>query len=598
MSLLTVKDLCVRYKNQIKKMEAVREISFSVKPGECVGIVGESGSGKSTAMQALMGLLPDTAEVSCGELKLGEQSLMVSAQNGSKKDREHFEKQMCRIRGGEMSMIFQNPSAYLNPAVKIGRQIAETIRVHKQCSTKEAKEETLRLLEMVGIRNPLQRISQYPFELSGGMQQRVAIAIALACEPKLLIADEPTTALDATVQKQILALLRRIAEETGTAMIIVTHNLSAAAVLCSRILVMKAGQIIEEGSVQDIFRYPQASYTKELVYYAQELQKGAGGQAGGGVLLKTEKVCKKYRNQNFWLGRDDQEAVHQVSMEIREGESFGIVGESGSGKTTLARLVAGIHKPTSGQILSRGEIQMVFQHSYGSFNPRFTVEQILEEPLIYQTGDNREQRMEKINKMLPLVGINPEERKKYPHQFSGGQQQRIGIARALISDPKLVVCDEPVSSLDVSIQAQILELLKEIQDRRNLSYLFISHDLNVIRHMSQRMGVMYLGRMVESGITEEVYEDPWHPYTKELLTSVLVPDPKIAKRKKRAPIKDNLFSEGKGCPYYSHCGYALECCGKEKPEIYQFDSRRVACFLYSEEHGGKRSPDYVMTAQI
>jgi len=609
MSLLKVEQLSVEFQDHTGIREAVRRISFTVEPGEFLGIVGESGSGKSTAMKAVMGIAPETARVVCKEIKLGQKDITPPVKT-DRKARSRYEIEMNRVRGNEIAMIFQDPSAYLNPSLQIGTQLTETIRAHRQCGRKEAKERACDLLDIVGIRNFGKRIVQYPFELSGGMQQRVVIAIALACEPKLLIADEPTTALDVIIQGQILDLLKRISQETGTAMVLVTHDLGIAAALCSRMLVMKAGKIIETGDTQAIFRAPRQEYTKELIGQARELQQYVPSKKRGELLLRVKNVSKNYRNRRYWKSADRLEAVCNVSFEIKKGETFGLVGESGCGKTTLANMIAGISLPAAGTICYRGtplvnlkgtrgkDIQMVFQHSNEALNPSFTAGQSIAEPLQPGTGIGRAERKEKVERMLALVGLTAADAEKYPYQFSGGQRQRIGIARALICDPQLVICDEPVSALDVTVQAQILKLLKEIQKKRELSYLFISHDLNVVKYMSQRIGVMYLGHMVEMGDTTDLYEDPWHPYTKELLAASVVPDPKKARRKKRAPVKETILTKEEGCPYASCCGYAMECCWKEQPKRYCFDDREVACFLYSEAHGRKRSPDYIMTAQI
>ena len=584
MNLLKVKNLNVEFHDKRDVFCAVDNISFSVKSGRCLGIVGESGAGKSTAMLALMNLLPDNARVNYDS-----------------------EAEMLSVR--DMAMIFQDPSAYLNPSVKVGRQITETVRAHQNFTKNQAKEYGAKLLDIVGIRNPLKCFGRYPFELSGGMQQRVAIAIALACEPKLLIADEPTTALDATIQKQILDLLKRIQEESGTAMIIVTHDLSVAATLCSDILVMKDGKIVEEGSAHKILREPANPYTGRLLDFAGKLNEDAEPVTEGQILLNVDNVSKQFENYDVWYGKHYEEAVDNVSLQIKKGEIFGVVGESGSGKTTLSKMVGGIIEPSNGVIKYKDvpvsalnqsvkkEIQMIFQHNYASFDPRFTLFQILSEPLMYQADYTKSQREELIANIINGVGLKEEDLQKYPYQFSGGQRQRIGIGRALISQPELVICDEPVSSLDITIQGQILKLLKDIQQARGLTYLFISHDLNVINHMCQRVGVMYFGNMVETGNTRDIYREPWHPYTKELLNAIPEIDPRKARRKKRIPLKDEGKSKD-GCPYASKCGYAMKRCRSEKPKSYTFGQRSVACFLYSEEHSGNRSTDYVMTAQI
>lgn len=614
MSLLKVEDLQVYYDSFVSnpgegdlplflsgENGAVRGISFAVEPGECVGIVGESGSGKSSVMRAVMGLLPASAKVSFKAITIGPKVITGIPD----------EAQMSEIRGKAIAMVFQDPAACLNPTRTVGKQLIETIRKHRPGSYQAAREEAVQLLQMVRIRDPWQQLLRYPFELSGGMRQRVALAIALACKPKLLIADEPTTALDATVRRQILELLRRIAEETKMAVIMVTHDLNAAAAICQRIMVMKDGWIVEDDDVYEIFKEPKHPYTKVLVKQAKVLGRGGPKPVGGEVLLETKALTKLFKRQHNWFWEEHQEAVREVSLQIRTGEIYGIVGESGSGKTTLARMIAGLTRPSSGEILYQGvtvdrqhknvvpQIQMVFQHSGESLNPRFSVREILDEPLHYLTGIGKAERAHKITDMLKLVGLKESDQMKYPHQFSGGQKQRINIARALIAEPKLVICDEPVASLDAFIQAQILDLLKDIGRQRRLSYLFISHDLNVIRYMSQRVGVMLMGRMVESGDTEAVYKEPWHPYTQELLLSVLAPVP--GKRKGQALLTAAAEANNEpesACPYYSRCGYKMARCKLEKPVRYRFDEREVACFLYSAKHSGSAAAGGRMTAKI
>ena len=609
MSLLSVQDLSVQFHDRYAGAEAVSHLSFEVGPGEIVGMVGESGSGKSTGMHAIMGLLPEKAEIICEKMTLdGTDITPPSPKGNGKKAQKEYEKKMETIRGNQIAMVFQDPLTYLNPTVKIGRQITETIRTHKKCSRKEAEERAKELLDMVGIRRGSQRMGQYPFELSGGMRQRVVLAIALACEPRLLIADEPTTALDVTVQGQILELLKKIAEETGTAVLFVSHDLGVIASLCRRVLVMKEGKLVEEGTAEDIFYEPKHPYTQKLLDYAAKLQKLPMEQHAEGVLLKAEHVSKNYFNAVDWKKRQSTEAVRDVSFQIGKGETYGLVGESGCGKSTLAGMVTGILKPTAGKLIYQGkksgmkyQVQMVFQDPYASLNPRMTIEDALEEPLLLNTGLSREERSKKVEEMLELVGLSKNDGKKYPRAFSGGQRQRIGIARALILSPELLICDEPVSALDVSIQEQILKLLEEIQQKQGISYLFISHDLNVVKRISRRMGVMYAGSLMETGNTKDVYEDPWHPYTKALLSAVLVPDPWKARRKKGLLHTEEKRIEipfGRGCPFAPRCGYAFDRCYCEKPGTYQFEGREVACFLYSEKHAGKRISRQKMTSQI
>lgn len=612
MSVLSVQNLSVQFHDRYAAGETVKNISFTVEPAEIVGIVGESGSGKSTAMQAVMGLLPKKAEVTCKKLLLGREDITPPLHRDQKPAVRGglYEKKMESIRGREISMIFQDPQTHLNPTVKIGRQITEVIRVHNKTSTRgDARKRAEKLLDMVGIRRPAERMKQYPFELSGGMQQRVAIAVALACEPRLLIADEPTTALDVTVQGQILQLIQRISKETGTAVLFVSHDLGVIASVCSRVIVMHNGEIVEEGGVDDIFREPRHTYTKELMEKASHLQRLPNCTAGKEPLLLAELVTKRYP---VGMGQGQamhREAVKKVSFHINKGEIYGLVGESGCGKTTLAEMAAGVYQPTEGRLWFKGEplvkvnreIQMVFQDVQASLDPRMTIGDILAEPLCLNTKLSPGERRKKVTEFLKLVGLSFKDAERYPQAFSGGQRQRIGIARALILEPELVICDEPVSSLDISTQEQILELLEKIQAEGQISCLFISHDLNVVKRISQRMGVMYGGALVESGDTQSIYEDPWHPYTKTLLSAILAPNPRIARKKRGMWVvkepRVKSFS-GRGCPYAGRCGYAMECCYTKSLETYTFGAREIACFLYSKEYAGKRSDAYKMTSQI
>lgn len=603
MSVLEVRNLNVQYHTEQAICQAVRGVSFSVEKGEIAGIVGESGSGKSTAMLAVMGLLKRNARVTADE---------ITVSGGAP------------CPGRNIAMIFQDSLSCLNPSVRIGRQIAETVRVREGCTWREAKKRALELLDLVGIRQPRIRMRQYPFELSGGMRQRVVIAIALACRPDLIIADEPTTALDAAVQAQILLLLRRIVRETGTSLLLVSHDLGVIASMCSSVYVMHSGEIVESGCAEDIFYAPREDYTRELLESAagrtkdmrRPLSEGRPQADREEILLSLEHVTREY---------DSHEGVRDISLTLEEGETYALVGESGSGKTTLARILSGILKLDGGSVLYRGreaaerertgKIQMVFQDPAASLNPCLTAGQTLEEALraADKSGEGREtikkkssheKRQiwrEKASVMLEQVGLSEEDMGKYPGSFSGGQRQRIAIARALINGPELLICDEALSSLDAVTGSRILELLLRFQRERGISILFISHDLHTVRQVSSRVGVLYGGRLVESGRTKEVCSDPWHPYTRQLLEAVPEADPVRARKIRASHVQEQDRGEkkaGRGCPFAGQCGYAMDCCFEETPGNYSFGGRMVSCFLYSQEHSGRRGEGYTMTSQI
>lgn len=610
MSILEVRNLSVQYHTGQESRQALDGISFSVGEGETVGIVGESGSGKSTAMLAVMRLLGDSADVSSDGITVCERPVQP---------------------GCDIAMILQDSLNCLNPAVKIGRQITETVRAHRKCTRREAKERAEELLDMAGIRSPKLRMGQYPFELSGGMRQRVAIAIALACEPRVIIADEPTTALDAAVQVQILHLLKRIVEDTGTSLLVVSHDMGVIAALCGRVYVMKAGRIIEAGSAEEIFYAPVHEYTKKLLRdtkghkpfpaHLQEAHLQEPHLRGLHLREKPQPPLLRLEHVTKVFGTD--EGIRDISMEIRAGEIYALAGESGSGKTTLARLLTGLLAPDSGKILYRGEcldagkgkrawngkriwngkIQMVFQDAYGSLNPCLTVGQALGDALRAQGGKDSltpAERRRRVEEMLCMAGLSPEDADRYPDEFSGGERQRIGIARALIPEPELLICDEAFSALDASTRKQVLDLLLSIQEKKKIACLFISHDLTLIRQVSSRISVLCRGRLVESGETKGVCSDPWHPYTKMLLNSILPPDPLKAGKVRPVFAEERIqgSDSGKGCPFAESCGYAMKCCFEEPPGSYHFGSRETACFLYSEKHTGKRAEGYTMTSQI
>ncbi|MEG6573298.1 ABC transporter ATP-binding protein [Caldibacillus debilis] len=667
--LLQVKNFTAGFLTDNGILKAVDNISFSVGRGETVCIVGESGSGKSVTSLSLLRLLEyENGKVLDGEIIFDGKNLL-----------ECKKEELLRIRGKEIAMIFQEPMTALNPVFTIGRQITEAILLHTDCSKAEAAERAKELLTLVGISDPDMRLKQYPHELSGGMRQRVMIAMALACNPKLLIADEPTTALDMTIQVQILSLLKEIKEKLNMGIVLITHDISVAAEMADQIVVMYAGKVMEAGSALEILTEPRHPYTVGLLasvptastdktkrlksiggsipslfempkgcrfhtrcpfrtercmreeppfhtagqrriacWHWDKIQKETGSEtaAAAKAILRTApagagkpeenaalplvevKNLKKYFPVKKGLFKSSSafvRAVDDVSFSIREGETFGLVGESGSGKSTLGRTILKLHEPTAGEIYFQGknlseqkgkalrrirkDMQLIFQDPFGSLNPRLTVGEIIAEMFrIHQAAEKREIDAE-VCRLLEMVGIDPNRRHLYPHEFSGGQRQRIGIARAIALNPKFIVADEAVSALDVSVQAQILNLLKDLQEKMGLTYLFIAHGLNVVRYISDRVGVMYLGSLVEIAETEELFSHPAHPYTKALISANLEPDP----RKKSSPIilKGEIPSPSdppKGCKFHTRCPFATEKCKREAPEFKPLAAdHSVAC---------------------
>lgn len=550
-TILKVEDLQISFLTNDNEFEAVRGVSFEVKKGETLGIVGESGSGKSVTARSIMRLLPSPPSfMKNGSIEfLGEQLHTKT------------EKEMEGIRGRDISMIFQDPMTSLNPTIRIGVQIAESLIKHQKLSKKEGKAQAIELLKLVGIKNSEERYNQYPHEFSGGMRQRVMIAIALACKPTLLIADEPTTALDVTIQAQILNLMKDMQQRFGTSIILITHDLGVVAGMCDRVAVMKNGEIVETGTTEEIFANPQHDYTKKLLNALPRLDEKKKlkkpplrsiGLENGKPLLEVKSL-----KQHFQISRGNiVKAVDDISFFIKPGETLGLVGESGSGKSTTGRAILRLHEPTDGDILYQGmainrlsknelktmrrHMQIIFQDPYSSLNPRLKVLDIIGQALdIHRLSKNAEERKKRVEELLVLVGLDPSHALRYPHEFSGGQRQRIGIARALAVEPDFIVCDEPLSALDVSIQAQIVELLEDLQHRLGLTYLFIAHDLSMVKHISDRVAVMYSGKIVELAESEELYTNPQHPYTKSLLAAIPIPDPKVEAKKKRVLMEES-----------------------------------------------------------
>lgn len=549
--LLNVEDLRVSFITDEEEFEAVKGVSFHINKGETVGIVGESGSGKSVTARSIMRLLPSPPSF----LKSG--NIYFNGHNLVKKS----EKELQSIRGKEISMIFQDPMTSTNPTIRIGDQIAESLIKHRGMSKAEAKRETIELLKLVGIKNAEERYNQYPHEFSGGMRQRAMIAIALACNPELLIADEPTTALDVTIQAQILNLMKQIQMKFGTSIILITHDLGVVAGMCDRVLVMKEGEIVEEGTTEEIFTNPKHPYTQRLLHALPKLHEKKAPKVmpnlPEGLDVNVPLVEVRDLKKHFDLGKGAiLKAVDDISFAIYPGETLGLVGESGSGKSTTGRTLLHLHEPTDGDVLYKGvpvtrlskdelktmrrHMQIIFQDPYSSLNPRMKILDIIGEALtIHGLVKNKEELRVRVEQLLELVGLNKDHAHRYPHEFSGGQRQRIGIARALAVEPQFIVCDEPLSALDVSIQKQVVDLLQDLQQRLGLTYLFIAHDLSMVKHISDRVAVMYGGKIVELAESEELYSNPQHPYTQMLLEAIPIPDPAIEKAKKQKVLTED-----------------------------------------------------------
>lgn len=568
--VLSVRGLTTSFRIGTEWRPVVRNMNLDVAAGETVAIVGESGSGKSVTSLSIMRLLPQLTSRIEGSVKLdGRELLSLDAE------------QMRQVRGNQISMIFQEPMTSLNPIFPIGKQIAEAITCHRDISSAEAKTEVLRLLDRVRIPNATNRFDEYPHQFSGGMRQRVMIAMALASRPKLLIADEPTTALDVTIQGQILDLIKTLQDEEGMAVLFITHDMGVVAEVSDRTVVMFRGEAVETGTTDAIFNHGQHPYTRALLSAVPKLgsmggrdnpmrfpvidiksgetlvaeSEAAGVDKGSRPLLEVKNLTTRFDIRSGLLGRRSGavHAVENVSFDLRPGETLSLVGESGCGKSTTGRSITRLVEPTSGQISLDGydvgrldqsslrkmrrSIQMVFQDPFASLDPRMSVGQAVMEPFIEHQLGTKAQARDKAADLLERVGLSAEMMPRYPHEFSGGQRQRIAIARSLMLDPKVIVADEAVSALDVSIKAQVCNLLLDLQQSFNLAYLFISHDMAVVERVSHRVAVMYLGEIVEIGPRKAVFDNPHHPYTKKLMAAVPVPDP--ARRR----IKRNLATD-------------------------------------------------------
>ena len=667
-TLLTVDGLTIQFATPDGWLTVVDDVGFRVRVGETVGLVGESGSGKTVTSLGVMGLLPRrSARRVRGSVWLRGRELTALD-----------DAEMRRVRGNEISMIFQEPMTSLNPAFSVGNQIAEAVRLHRGATRRAAWDRAVEMLDLVGIPDARRRAADYPHAFSGGMRQRAMIAMALACEPKLLIADEPTTALDVTIQAQVLDLIRSLQQAMGMAVLFVTHDLGVVADICDRVVVMYAGQVVEEATSAGLFSRPHHPYADALLASMPQLGTAGGDHLhvipgrvpnpgrmpegcrfhprcehaidvcrssevplvgitddgrvrclraeelhlagsrwaeaqlapadrptgpGAAPLLELRNLSKSFPVRSGLLKRvvGQVQAVDGIDLTVHQGETVGLVGESGSGKSTVARVALRLIEPTGGTIwfdgqdmtaLDQGELrrhrrgmQMVFQDPYSSLDPRATIGDTIGEPLAVHEHLRKGQREARAAELLRQVGLAPQYLRRYPHEFSGGQRQRIAIARALALRPRLLICDEPVSSLDVSTQSQVINLLIDLQQELGLAYLFIAHDLSVVRHMSDRIAVMYLGQIVELGPAESVYRTPRHPYTEALLSAIPIPDPVHQRERRRIVLVGDVPSPlhpPSGCHFRTRCPYAMPICAEQAPERFvASDGTAVACHLHT-----------------
>ena len=657
--LVEISGLSVDFTGGGRLSRAVDSIDLAIAPGEALGLVGESGSGKSVTWLAALGLLPARALVT-GSVTLEGQELIGAPQ-----------RTLETVRGKRIAMIFQDPSSCLNPVHRIGWQLGEALSLHRGLNGRARDAEALRLLDQVGIADARRRLSDFPHQLSGGLNQRVMIAMALAGLPDLLIADEPTTALDATIQAQILDLLRRVQQDHGMALVLISHDLGVVADLCTRVGVMYAGRMIEHGSAEQIFQSPSHPYTRGLLRSVPRLDRARGALletiegyppnlydkhqgchfaprcdlvtdqclhkaplliasrghevachlsdnalpadvkpfaegaerelARSDVLLEVAHINKYFggAGKGWFSPATALHAVKDVSFTIKRGETLGLVGESGCGKTTVGRMILKLESTNSGDIRFDGEsvitataariralrqrIQVIFQDPYASLNPRMTMGETLLEPLIQCLALPPKAAQDRVNELIDQVGLLRDVKDRFPHQLSGGQRQRIGIARALAFGPDLIVCDEPVSALDVSIQGQIINLLAKIQARLGVSYLFIAHDLAVVRHISHRVIVMYRGKVVEEADCDRLYEDPRHPYTRALLASAPVPDPEIERARQGQILQGevgSVFAGHQGCLFANRCPMSTAECARVNPVLEEISSNHFAACIH------------------
>jgi peptide/nickel transport system ATP-binding protein len=684
--VLQITDLSTHIELTKSVVQAVGNVDLTIEPGEALGLVGESGCGKSMTGLSIMGLLPPGGKIVSGSVKLDGRELVGLS-----------DAELRKIRGNDIAMIFQDPLTSLDPTKTIGYQVAEPVRLHKGASKAAAMDRAIEVLGLVGLPRPTERLGDYPHQLSGGLRQRVMIAMALSCEPKLLIADEPTTALDVTIQAQILALLHGLKDRLGMAMLLITHDMGVIAGHADRVQVMYAGRMVEITETGNLFQHMRHPYTRALLASIPRLSQdnrqrlltigglppdlsnpplgcrfaprcsrateqcrdqepplagetgehvfscwhpvdGPGGDGAAGKptaaravavadrpaapgaeqgaadgqspLIEVRGLVKEFPVTAGLILQRKVAAVHavsNVSFTVAAGETFGLVGESGCGKTTIGRVVVALERPNSGTVMLGGQdvfalgggelrrrrrdLQLMFQDPYSSLDPRMRVGSIIREPLTIQHVGSREQQRQRVFQLLDEVGLPRNAVERYPHEFSGGQRQRIGLARALTLSPKVIVADEPVSALDVSIRAQVLNLMKRLQADHGLTYIVISHDLAVVKYMADRIGVMYLGKLVELGSAEDIYQRAAHPYTGGLIATIPVPEPERARARTGAAIKGELPSPvtpPSGCRFRTRCPFAQDLCAREEPELRSFGPGHVAAchFPLQSQAGG------------
>jgi peptide/nickel transport system ATP-binding protein len=668
--VLQIEDLSTHIELTKSTVQAVGNVHLEIAAGETLGLVGESGCGKSMTGLSIMGLLPPGGSIVNGSIKLDGRELVGLP-----------EADMRQIRGNEIAMVFQDPLTSLDPTKTIGYQVAEPVRLHRNVTRAQALERAAEVLGLVGLPRPKERLDDYPHQLSGGLRQRVMIAMALSCEPKLLVADEPTTALDVTIQAQILALLSDLKSRLGMAMLLITHDMGVIAGHADRVNVMYAGRLVEETGTTELFAHMHHPYTQALLASIPRLdqdasfqlanipgippdlshppagcrfaarcpraddkctsqepplsgatlehqfacwhpvdgplseatrgeraaagvtavprpQAAAAGSVDGAPLLEVRNLVKEYPVSSGLVLRRKVGAVHavsDVSFSVEAGHTFGLVGESGCGKTTIGKVAVALETPNSGQVLLEGrdvnalrggelrryrrDLQLMFQDPYSSLDPRMRVGAIIGEPLAIQGIGSRSEQQQRVFELLDEVGLPRNAVERYPHEFSGGQRQRIGLARALTLSPKIIVADEPVSALDVSIRAQVLNLMKRLQADHGLTFVVISHDLAVVKYMAHKIGVMYLGKLVEMGSGEDIYQHAAHPYTAGLIATIPVPEPEVARATVNSGIRGELpspINPPSGCRFRTRCPFAQDRCAEEEPELRSFGPGHVA----------------------